>query len=288
MLDEVIDPAIVEAEQLSETGAAQAKPGEGVAGTSSEAETDEQKTARAVEEGKEANRKKEEKRQTSFQRRVHELTADKYAERARADELMKQNQRLLDLYGSRGTTQQAQPQAGEPKREGFESYEDFVTARAEYRAEQKVTAALEKFTATQQETQTRTARETDQAAAERQFQERRAELEKKVPDYREVIEDWQPKLPDAVIDMIVRHPEGPNLSYHFAKSPELEAKIRNAPSYMQGIMLGEILATLKGSVKETSAPAPGKPVGGKVAPSSDGHYSGPPDGYFAWANKHLK
>ena len=287
MPDEVIDPVLA-AEQLSETGEAQAMSGEGVADTSSEAETDEQKTARAVAEGNEANRKREEKRQTSFQRRVDELTADKYAERQRADELMKQNQRLLDLYGNRSATQQTQPQDGEPKREGFESYEDFVTARAEYRAEQKVTAALEKFTAAQQETQTRTARDSDQAAAEKLFRERRSDLEKKVPDYQEVIEGWQPKLPDAVIDMIVRHPEGPNLSYHFAKSPELEAKVREAPSYMQGIVLGEILATLKSSAKETSAPAPGRPVGGKVAPSSDGHYSGPPDGYFAWASKHLK
>ena len=103
-----------------------------------------------------------------------------------------------------------------------------------------------------------------------------------------MIEEWQPKLPDTVIDMIIRHPEGPNLSYHFAKSPELEAKVREAPSYMQGIVLGEILAALKSTAKETSAPAPGKPVGGKVAPSSDGHYSGPPEGYTAWANKHLK
>ena len=287
MPDEVIDPVLA-AEQLSETGEAQARPGEGVADTSNEAETDEQKTARAVEEGKEANRKREEKRQTSFQRRFDELTADKYAERQRADELMKQNQRLLELYGKGGATQQTQPQDGEPKREGFESYEDFVTARAEYRAEQKVTAALDKFMAAQQETQTKTAKDNDQAAADKQFRDRRSELERKVPDYREVIEGWQPKLPDGVIDMIIRHPEGPNLSYHFAKSPELEAKVRDAPSYMQGIVLGEILAALKSTVKETSAPTPGKPVGGNVAPSSDGHYSGPPGGYFAWASKNLK
>ena len=278
---EVLDSAEL-AEQQSET----VKTEVGATDTPETVETDEQKTERAKEEEARSNRKKEEKRQTSFQKRIDELTTDKYEERKRADELMKQNQRLLELYGHKNGA--ATPQSGEPTREQFENYEDFVTARAMYQADAKVTAALEKFTTTQQATQAKTAQETDRAAVEKQFLERRAEVEKRIPDYREVIEDWEPKLPDAVVDTIMRLPEGPLLSYHFAKTPELEAKVRNAPAYMQGIVLGEILATLKSSTKGTSAPAPGKPVSGKNAPSSDGHYSGPPEGYMAWATKHLK
>ena len=163
---DLLEPA-AQAEQQSETVQTES----GAPDTPETVETDEQKTERAKEEEARVNRKKEEKRQTSFQKRIDELTTDKYEERKRADELMKQNQRLLELYGHK--TGAATPSTGEPTRELFENYEDFVTARAEYRAEAKVTAALEKFTTTQQATQAKTAKETDQAAVEKQFLERR-------------------------------------------------------------------------------------------------------------------
>lgn len=251
-------------------------------------ETDEQKNQRVQDEQAEANRKKEEKRQTSIQRRMDELTADKYAERKRADDLAKQNERILALLEGKQTPSATQSD-GEPKREQFESYEDFVTARAEFRAEAKATsaaqAAIEKFTKAQTESQTKTARETEQATLERQFKERRAEAEKRIPDYREVVKDWEPNLPNSVVDLILRLPEGADISYHMAKNPALETQFRTSPEHMHGILLGQLLATLKSPAKDTDAPAPGKPVGGKVVNSDGGEYQGHPDGYFAWAQK---
>jgi hypothetical protein len=289
MNEDLQQSAAESAEQLSDEVTQVAKTGE--AGAPEVVETDEQKNARIQAEQAEKNRAREEKRQSSIQRRMDELTADKYAERKRADELAAQNARILALLeGSKATS--AQPASGEPTREQFESYEDFISARAEYRAEQKAEAAvkqaLEQFTKTQQESTTKAAKETEQQKVEKQFLERRAAAEKELPDYREVIEDWEPKLPDSVVDLIVRLEDGPLITYHMAKNPALEAQFRDSPPHMHGILLGQLLATLKSSTKESAAPKPGKPVTGKVAASDGSAYTGDPEGYMAWARKNLR
>lgn len=260
----------------------------GEAGAPEIVETDEQKNQRIQAESAEANRKREEKRQTSIQRRMDELTADKYAERKRADQLQALVERLTGDKQPKAET----PADGAPKREDFESYEDFVRADARHHARIEAAAAtaaaLEKHSKAQEESKTTAARETEQQKVEKQFLERRAAAEKELPDYREVIEDWEPKLPDSVVDLIVRLEDGPLITYHMAKNPALEAQFRDSPAHMHGILLGQLLATLKGSTKESAAPKPGKPVTGKVAASDGSGYSGDPEGYYAWAQKNLR
>lgn len=252
-------------------------------------ETDEQKNERIQNEAAEASRKREEKRRESIQRRMDELTAEKYAARKEAEELREMNRRMLALVEGK------QPQtsaSAEPQRDQFDSYEDFVTARAEYRAEAKAQAAvkaeLERFQRESKEAQARTAQETEARTVEREFLQRRAEAEKRFPDFREVVNDWEPKIPAEVADLIMRLPDGPSISYHLAKTPALEAQLRDAPAHMQAVILGEIRATLKSATSETKAPPPGKPVSSKSATTTDGDYTGNPDGYFEWARKNLK
>lgn len=268
-------------EQTSETEAL--APEAGATDTPEAVETDEQKNARVQAEAAEKAKQREEKRQQSVQRRFDELTADKHAARRLADQLAEQNAKILALLEG----QKAAPKSGEPTRDQFAEYEDFVTARAEYRADQKVQNALEQFTKTQQETQTKTAAVNSEREIEKQFMDRRAVVEKEIPDYRETVQYWEPKIPDSVANMIMRMPDGPLISYHMAKNPSLEAQFRDQPDYMHGIILGQISATLKSPAKVTAAPTPGKPV----ATSKPGTSSEPPSDpelYFAWAKKHLR
>ena len=253
------------------------------------AETEEEKNTRILAEAAETARKREEKRQNGVQKRMNEITAEKHAERQRADQLAAMNERLLAAI--EGKSSQSQVSNAEPTRDQFDSYEDFLTARAEFRAETKAVEAtrkaIEEFTHKQQETQTISTLEAERQQVEKQFLERRSEVMKKFPDYQEVVEDWDPKLPADVIDLIVKIPEGPLLSYHLAKNPALEAQFRNQPAHMHGILLGQLLTTLKSTAKETAAPKPGKPVTGKST-STEGGYSGDPEGYYAWAQKNLR
>jgi len=254
-------------------------------------ETDEAKNARIQAEAAAESATREKRRQASIQKRMDELTAEKYAARKQADDLMAMNRELLEAVKASAGGSRQQQGPTEPTREQFESYEDFVTARAEFRAvakaEQAARAVIEQAQARQQETTKQTTAAEDAARVQREFMQRRAAVEKEIPDFREVVEAWEPDLPDSVADMISRLPDGPKLCYHFAKNPDLQAQFRETPAYMHGVLLGELRATLK-SVKQTSAPAPGKPVATSSAPVADGEYTGDPEGYLAWARKHMK
>jgi hypothetical protein len=246
-------------------------------------ETDEEKNARVQAEASDRARVKEEKRQASVQRRFDELTADKYAERKRADSLEAELNRL------RTPTQSAdQPKTGAPKREDFEDYADFVRADAKYEAVEAAKQLIESDRRAAQELQNKSTQEKARAAAESQFVERRTAIEKTIPDYKEVIADWDPKIPDSVVEMIVKLEQGPMIVYHLAKNPNLESQFRNAPEEMRGILMGQLIASLKSPTKVSAAPAPGKPVSASISTSGTGYYTGPAEGYMAWANKNLR
>lgn len=249
--------------------------------------TDEQKKEAEALAAAESARKKEERRQASVQKRINELTAEKYANQKLAEQLAEQNARILAVLEGRNAP--AKSTDGEPKREQFEDYEDFITARAEWRAEQKALAIVEKARSEQREELTKREQATAEKTVEKQFMERRAAAEKELPDFREVVSDWEPNLPDSVVDMIVRVPDGPLISYHLAKNPELEAQFRDQPAYMHGVLLGQLIASLKSPAKKvTAAPAPGKAVASKPSAGTASEPPSDPELYFAWAKKNLK
>jgi hypothetical protein len=248
-------------------------------------ETDEEKNARVAQEAAERAKHKEEKRQQSVQKRFNELTAEKYASQKLATQLAEQNARILALLeGKQGTAVQT---SGEPTRDQFADYEDFVTARAEYRAEQKAQAIIEKFSKEQEEKSTSRERETSERTNTQKFLERRDALEKSIPDFKEVVADWEPQLPNNVAELITKMVDGPLIAYHMAKNPELEKQFREQPVELHGILLGQLSASLKSPQKVTAAPAPGRPVAGKPSPV-EGDFTGKPEDYYAWAMKQQK
>jgi hypothetical protein len=255
-----------------------------VVGESDTPETDEEKNARVAQEAADRAKHKEEKRQQSVQKRFNELTAEKYAAQKLVTQLAEQNAKILAMMEGRQAT--VQP-SGEPTRDQFADYEDFVTARAEYRAEQKAQAIIEKFSQEQEEKKSSSERESAAKSAEQKFLERRDAIEKTIPDFKEIVEDWEPNLPDNVAKLITRMVDGPLIAYNMAKNPELEKQFRDQPEELHGILLGQLSASLKSPQKVTSAPAPGRPVAGKPS-SNDGEFTGNPEDYYAWAQKQQK
>jgi hypothetical protein len=278
-LEQVADPEDKSALQQSETAKDAEKPGATDA-QEKVAETDEQKNERVQKEAAE----KAEKRAKGVQKRIDELTADKHAERKRADELASQNARILALLEGK---QAAPAVQGEPKREQFESYEDFLTARAEFRAEQKAKALIEQSTKTSDEQRRKEASEQAQRTLEQGYADRQRQAAKDISDFNEVMEEADIAVPTQVFNMIMRMPDGPAIAYNMAKNPDLVQQFWSNPAEMHGILLGQLSATLKSQQKaQTKAPDPGKPVGSKAGtatePPSD------PNLYRAWADKHLR
>lgn len=252
------------------------------ADTSEDSETDEQKNARAIEEEATKRAAREEKRQLGVQRRIDELTAARYQEKARADHLQTEIERL------RQPTQTQQQASGEPQRDQFESYEDYLEAKVTFKAQQIVDRQLEQSSAKQKETTTAAELHKTQQAEQRQFLENRGKLEKEIPDYKETIEDWDINLPESVSAMLIKLPEGPLITYHMAKNPSLEAQFRDQPEYMHGVLLGQLIASLKSPPKVTTAPAPGKTVSTTKTTSSGDEPPSDPEQYFAWATRQQK
>lgn len=239
--------------------------------------TDEQKNEQALAEAAEQKRVREERRQNGVQKRIDELTREKYEQKARADTL----EQLLKTQTHKPT------EATEPKREDFESYEDFLEARTEYRADKIVQERLSKYEQTQKQTQNQNQQEQSHREAERQFAERARALEKDYPDYKEVVEESDVEIPNSVLEMMQRLKEGPLLAYHIASNPSLADQFRGQSRDVQGVLLGQMIATLKAPPKVSSAPPPGK----TVSTAKHGSTNEPPtnpDLYRAWADKNLR
>lgn len=279
---EVVDQTAVagnETAQLSET--AVEKTEVAVAGATDAqqtvVETDEQKNERVQREAQE----KAEKRSRGVQKRLDELTAEKYAERKRADEL----QALLKQTLERGQPK-AETVQGEPTQGADESLADYLVRKAVHISEQKASAIVERERKTSQETAQRTEAKRTEATVLREYQARQKEVSTTIPDFMETMEDADIAVPTPVYQMIMRIKEGPLIAYHMAKKPELAQQFFSSPPEMHGVLLGQLAATLKAPQKTTTAPAPGKTVastaGSDNAPPSD------PEKYRAWADKHLK
>ena len=245
-----------------------------------EVKTDEQINADVQKEAQ----ARAEKRQRSIQKRMDELTRDKYAERQAREALEKQNAELMAMLKPAPTAQRT----GAPRQEDFTDYAEYVKADAVWHAKQEAQAILK---ATLQE-QSKAQQSVAQQAAERElastFTKRAAEIAKSLPDYQEVMEDAdQIQVPNHVLGMIRRLDNGPLIAYHMVKNPALAERFNTEPPEMHGVIIGQLSASLKTPSKVSNAPPPGKPA----APKSAASPSDPPedaDAYMAWAAKHMR
>jgi hypothetical protein len=285
MPDEVLQEGIAAPETVdtTETVSIEEKEKPDATVTSEESgETDEQKNERVQREEAERTRQASEKKARGVQKRIDELTADKHAERKRADELAQQNARILALLEGKSDKVAT---SGEPVREQFEDYEKYTAALARYEAKQEAKALFEEAQKTQREATQKLEQERTSQQVQREYHKRQTEVAKAIPDFYEVMEDADISVPNHVLDMVMRMPDGPTIAYHMAKQPDLAKQFWDQPPYMHGIILGQLSATLKGTPKVSTAPAPGKPAASKPAASNSPPTD--PEQYFAWAEKHM-
>ena len=176
------------------------------------------------------------------QNRFNKITAEKYAEKQRADEL----QRKLD-------ERQAQPEtaSGAPKLEDFD-YDEALYSAASIK-HQVAEAVKAERTALQTEANQATA-----AEAQRAFNDR-------------ITAGAVPNLPNGVADALVQSENGAELIYHLGTHLDQADKLANmSPS--QAIMeLGKISANLtaKPNIKLSAAPEPIAPISSGGALNKD-------------------
>lgn len=197
----------------------------------------------------------EPKQPKGVQKRLNELTANWREEQRRAQKLEAMLERVL--------TQQQQPKAeevvqpvGEPKLDQFQTYEEYVAALADYRADQKIQAWEN------QRKQQEAERQKSQVVE--QFQTRAERFRVEHPDFDEIA--FNPQLPvtDAMAEAINLAENGPELLYQLGKNPSEAARIAALPPIQAAVELGKfaVKMSLPQPRSKTGAPPPIRPLDG--------------------------
>jgi len=248
-------------------------------------ESDGQQDGQANKDVIETEKQKSEKKISGIQKRLNELTRDKYAERQAREQLERQNLQLMEMLKG-GQKPAEKPTDGKPNQSDYSDYAEFVRADATWHATQAAKQMIASERAAMAETTQRSTAAQSEAVAAADYAKRAKETAKSVPDFDEVMAEADVDVPQHVLTMIRRLDNGPLVAYHMVKNPELAQQFFAQPPMMHGILLGQLSATLKGSAKVSNAPPPGKTVKSQAGSSSE-----PPedaDAYMAWAAKNMR
>lgn len=229
-------------------------------------------------------RQKSDKKISGIQKRLNELTRDKYAERQARETLEKQNRDLMELL--KGGVKPVAHSDGKPQQDQYTDFAEFVKADAVWSSTQAAKAHIEQYTKTQQEASQRQSIAQSESAAAAAYAQRAAATAKSVPDFDEVMAEADVDVPMPVLSMIRQLDNGPLVAYHMVKNPALAQKFITMHPSMHGVLLGQLSATLKGSAKVSNAPPPGAPA--KQRASSSNEAPADTDEYMAWADKKYK
>jgi hypothetical protein len=215
---------------------------------------------------------------------------DRIAQRVRKNARYLGRKEAEAEFGTRGTTKPAEPTDGqpdtpkqdpdpEPKREAFDTYEDYQRAVARWEGRK---AAREEREKDQKQTKERTEAEAREKRA-RTFRSRAEEAMKAIPDFAETIENAQDVFISAAMAEAIEESEiGPRILYEIVKNPKEAERIAGLSVASQGREIGKIEARLEAALKKPAKQdpekddKPGEQEGDDKAPVTDRN----PDGTF--------
>ena len=243
-----------EAQEQDQSSPADASSESPEAVTEESHQPEQQEAAEKPEEGDEGDdqsgeEKPQEKPKRSARERINELTK-------RAHEAEREAQRWREA-AERKTADPSE----KPNPDKFGSYDEYVEALADWKADQRVAESFKRRDAERsQAAEARAAEAKAQAWAERQSEFREA-----TPDYDAVVGKSAVQIAPHVVDTLLDSESGPELAYHLAKRPETVKRINALSPLSAARELGRIEATLSNpaapQIKPASkAPAPITPV----------------------------
>jgi len=218
-----------------------------------------------AKESKAANETEEERAEAEkdkgkggWQRRIDKLTREKY-------ELLEENRNLragkerLGAVPAVATEEEPKKPVVEddpqPKKEAFTDYEEYLDARAAWRARQEFKALTEKQS-----------KESDQAAENQRIQETFDSYNKRFEQAKSDIPDLEEKLleaaqagvniPQAAIMAIYELENGPEVSYYIATNSDVAEKLNKMTTLRAVAEIGRIAYTLQNNPKEETKAEP--------------------------------
>jgi len=230
-----------------------------------------------------------------------------YRARKEAEAYYKGLQQGTQFLRPGGPQEAAAPETPkEPQRDQFDSYEAYLEARADYRADRRVEAAEAK----RRETETQRSAKTEQEKAQERFMAEVAKLAKEIPDIQDILETSDAPLTNAMRDAIHASDEPARIAVHLAQNPEDAQRIAALSSAKQAVEIGKLdarfasktngggtatttapttVAAAAAARAPSKAPAPINPVGGTLVHGDDEpDAKSQPDKWMEWRNRQLR
>lgn len=228
---------------------------------------------------------------TFTQKELDEILEKRLSKERRKREEISRRLQVTEELALRGRSE-PKPEAkpvdnGEPRRESFDSYEGYLEARAEWRADQKVAQALKAHS--ERFTQERAA-QSEQEAAKR-FRDHAAKVAAEIEDFEDVMAASDAPMSREMATAITRSGEmGPRIAYHLAKNPDEARRIAALDPAEQAMEIGFLKASVskEPTKKPSKAPAPIEPVkSGKSGNDDDMPDPNDTKKWLAWRNKQI-
>lgn len=218
------------------------------------------------------------------QKRIDRAVREKYEAQARAKML---EERLAALEQRVAPQPQTPAPSSDkaPTIDQFDSFDDYVAAKAEYIASKKIEQALSEREQRQQQQYQQTQQEQLQADWNKRIVEATVEM----PDFEDVIAASDVPMTPAMRDAIFESDVGPKLAYYLASNPDEAIKIANMSPIGAIRALGRIEERLALSPvkKITSAPPPVASVAGTASVTKNPDKMTPEE-WLRWRNDQIK
>lgn len=238
-------------------------------GASDQAAGQEQERQRASEAGKTLAAQRKQNAAAAYMRRQ--------------DALMRQNEELTrELINRTRQSEQPRQQANDaPQRDNFQSYEDYVDARAEWKASKKAEEAVSKQWQQFAEHIEQAQRQQQENTIYAGHGERIQQYAQAHPEFAELLDREDVVVPDVASRAILQMKDGPEIMMAMHREPAIAAELHKLNPVDQVAFLGRLSAYLQFKPPQISrAPAPGRPVG--QGGNSDGNVAGMTiDQYYA-------
>lgn len=267
-------------EQVAEAPVQQAETpvtGQSTEGQPQEAQTTEQKPANEVTQ--ETKVETEEKHPSRAYRRM-----DRWRQRAiEAEAVLKAEREFRQVQSKPAET----PVSDEPKREQFGTYEEFIEARATFKAEK---AADDRVNKRLDEHQKKTEQQRTKGEQEKFSKAWNAQIEKardQIDDFDEVTAESEAPITAPMAGAIQESDKGALIAYHLAKnSKEAERISKLSPSKQVAAIVALEDKVAQPAKTPSKAPEPITPVGTKVEVEKDPSKMSQSE-FNAWRRKSL-
>lgn len=211
---------------------------------------------------------------TFTQRELDEILEKRLAKERRKRAEIETRLKVTEELALRAKPAEPKPEPkaadGEPKRENFSTYEDYLEARADWRAERKTAEALEARFREQEKRNT----ETQQAARLQKMQETWqasvAKAAERYADFYDVLEASDAPMTQAMHAAIMDADDPAAVAYHLVKNKQEAERIAGLDPRLQAREIWKLETGIpKAQAKPSKAPPPIDPVRGKSTVTDD-------------------